>query len=217
MDKVFGISSSSGSIGDDIRKLKNEMNMVGLFVGACTGVCGIAVVNAIKEAENTREISEIAIKEAEKTREMAVIAKEESKKTSQLSREACATSMKLRADGAEAIQGMFEETRKMAADSERWAETMKNSIIHSLEWLETENGKRYANVLEEVGKMRADIEQMPREYRELRAEHLRQMEMEMRKLEQIEASIRENLVNSHGRSSATAAGPDEAAEDRRDL
>ena len=68
MDKVLGFgSSSSGSIGDDIRKLKNEMNMVGLFVGACTGVCGIAVVNAIKEAENTREISEIAIKEAEKT------------------------------------------------------------------------------------------------------------------------------------------------------
>jgi len=37
MDKVFGVGSSSGSTGDDIRKIRNEMNMVGLFVGACTG------------------------------------------------------------------------------------------------------------------------------------------------------------------------------------
>ena len=67
MDKVLGFGSSSGgtTIGDDIRKIKNEMNMVGLFVGACAGVCGIAVMNAIKVAENTREISEDGKKFAE--------------------------------------------------------------------------------------------------------------------------------------------------------
>jgi len=67
------------------------------------------------------------------------------------------------------------------------------------------------NVLEEVMKMRADIKQMPREDREHSAEQLRRIEMEIQGLEQIEASIREKLKNSHGHSSAAAEDSGNAA------
>ena len=68
-----------------------------------------------------------------------------------------------------------------------------------------------SKILEELRKMRSDMDRMPREYGKYSAEQIRQMEIEMRKLEQIEVLIRENLENIQGHSSATAAGPDEAA------
>ena len=203
----FGSSSGGTTIGDDIRKIKNEMNMVGLFVGACAGVCGIAVMNAIKVAENTREISEDGKKFAENVTSLIKLQQENDNKRIE--------NDKVRQEND--YLRLVHDSHVRMLDSETIVKIEKslsslNKLVKLMDSrLDNFDDTKSSKILEELRKMRGDIDRMPREYGKYSAEQIRQMEIEMRKLEQIEVLIRENLENSHGHSSATAAGSDGAA------
>ena len=209
MEKVLGFGSSSGdtTISDDIRKIKNEMNMVGLFVGACAGVCGIAVMNAIKVAENTREISEDGKKFAENVTSLIKLQQENDNKRIE--------NDKVRQEN-DNLRLLYDSHVRML-DSETIVKIEKslsslNKLVKLMDSrLDNFDDTKSSKILEELGNMRAEIDRMPREYQEHSAEQLRQMELEIQKMERLAALINEKLENSHGHSSATAAGPGEAA------